>query len=478
MSTEIEKLERRWQDNPHGLTFAPLAEAYRKNGALARALELLDTGLAQHPGYVPAHIVRGRCHLDSGERALAELDFLCVSELDPENAIALKALADLAEEEGRTSDAIRRLESLLEIDRDNEEAEGQLDRLRAEQNPPPVPVSDFRPRNDSAALTPSAVRLEGIELLELEKHLPAVSDAETASLSGLVIEAAALEEPLLVPTEPAQAESAAIEIDSSLLMEDVEETIEEPPPVASLEEAPPHQGLADLPSELTAWLEDPIPVPDTATTETTKADDPVEPVEAIEPIEPIASFETVEPLSDSSPDVEEPAAPESEPEPELVVTETMAEIFLRQGHQELALAVYAQLLQREPDNSRIAAALAGLTESLAPPPPPPPPEPPPEPVKRYDAASTGGTAVKEFLTALLAVGRPKPATTVHPPAFDREVEERAPSFDEFFATESPPAPAAAAIPAAPHGQRAEVGPRTGEAEELEQFHAWLRGLKS
>ena len=167
MSTEIEKLERRWQDNPRGLTFAPLAEAYRKNGALARALELLDTGLAQHPGYIPAHIVRGRCHLDSGERGLAELDFLCVAELDPENVIALKALADLAEEEGRTSDAIRRLESLLEIDRDNEEAEGQLDRLKAEQPPVPqstlesttpggsAPLGDFLPRNDSAALTPS-----------------------------------------------------------------------------------------------------------------------------------------------------------------------------------------------------------------------------------------------------------------------------------------------------------------------------------
>ena len=35
-SSEIEKLERRWQENPLGLTFAPLAEAYRKAGDPAR----------------------------------------------------------------------------------------------------------------------------------------------------------------------------------------------------------------------------------------------------------------------------------------------------------------------------------------------------------------------------------------------------------------------------------------------------------
>jgi hypothetical protein len=31
-TSEIEKLERRYAENPHGLTFAPLAEVHRKNG--------------------------------------------------------------------------------------------------------------------------------------------------------------------------------------------------------------------------------------------------------------------------------------------------------------------------------------------------------------------------------------------------------------------------------------------------------------
>jgi len=479
VSTEIEKLERRWQDNPRGLTFAPLAEAYRKNGSLARALELLDTGLAQHPRYVPAHIVRGRCHLDSGERALAELDFLCVAEIDPENVIALKALADLAEEEGRTSDAIRRLESLLEIDRNNDEAEAQLDRLRAEQTPAPpsAPVGDFRPRNDSAALTPSPVRLEGIEISEIELDIP--STPAEAGVPGIVLEAAEAEnqaaalEPVIHP-EP---------VDTSLRIEPVRV---EDPGQELLGEAVARGELSDLPEELTAWLEDPMNLE--AVAEPGPVGDPAPASESnqmlgIDPdrVETVQHPDEDEPAAigtDSPAEPEEPVLAESEPEPELMVTETMAEIFLRQGHQELALAVYTQLLQREPDNPRISAAAAQLADILAPPPPPAPEPPPPEPVRHFDAESTGGTPVSEFLTTLLTAGRPRPATSVHPPAFDREEENKPPSFDEFFATDAPPAPAGAAQPSVPSASRPEVGPRTGEAEELEQFHAWLRGLKS
>jgi len=47
--SEIEKLERRYAENPQGLTFAPLAEVHRKNGEVQRALDLLGPGLQIHP---------------------------------------------------------------------------------------------------------------------------------------------------------------------------------------------------------------------------------------------------------------------------------------------------------------------------------------------------------------------------------------------------------------------------------------------
>lgn len=147
-SSEITKLESRWRENPQGLTFAPLAEAYRKMRNIPRALEILGEGLGRHPDYIPASIVLGRCQLDLGDDAQAELAFSRVLELDDENVIALKALAEIAERQGRLDEAGRRLLSLLAIDRSNDEARIQLARveeLRASGGAPRTPESEREP---------------------------------------------------------------------------------------------------------------------------------------------------------------------------------------------------------------------------------------------------------------------------------------------------------------------------------------------
>src|SRR5262249_14466427 len=129
--SEIEKLERRYAENPQGLTFAPLAEVHRKNGDVARALELLGPGLALHPDYIPASIVLGRCHLDLGDQQAAEGAFTHVLSLDGENVIALKALAEITERLLRLDESERWLNTLLSVDRTNDEAREQLERVQA-----------------------------------------------------------------------------------------------------------------------------------------------------------------------------------------------------------------------------------------------------------------------------------------------------------------------------------------------------------
>jgi hypothetical protein len=207
-----------------------------------------------------------------------------------------------------------------------------------------------------------------------------------------------------------------------------------------------------------------------------------------------------EPEPSEAEDTEVPAPAE---EPELVVTETMAEIFLRQGHRELALAVYTQLSLREPGNDRVAAAAAALQQELAPPVPPPPPA---EPEPRFAASETGGRSVHSFFGALLSASRPAVATAIHPPAFEpprrpngeptRPAQDALslsavfgdeaapsgpaappansavePSFDEFFA---PGASAESELPKPPDTEPAAA---SQVPEDLEQFNAWLRGLK-
>src|SRR6185312_1410454 len=130
-TSEIEKLERRYAENPHGLTFAPLAEVHRKNGDVTRALELLTAGLELHPNYIPASIVLGRCHQDLGDLPAAEEAFAHVLRLDDENVIALKSLADINERQDRLDEAERWLRRLVSVDRSNEEAKLQLQRVEA-----------------------------------------------------------------------------------------------------------------------------------------------------------------------------------------------------------------------------------------------------------------------------------------------------------------------------------------------------------
>ena len=132
-TSEIDKLERRWKENPQGTVFAPLAEVYRKDGQLERAREVLQQGLVNNPDHIPGNIVLGRCCLDLGDDGGAEAAFSHVLELDPENVIALKALGEITERQGRLAEASQWLGRLMQVDPTNDDAREQLKRLEAVQ---------------------------------------------------------------------------------------------------------------------------------------------------------------------------------------------------------------------------------------------------------------------------------------------------------------------------------------------------------
>ena len=157
-SSEIEKLERLVRENPKGRQFAILADAYRKDGQLERALEVLTPGLEHHPEYVSARVVLGRVLMAMGDKPKAREAFARVIALDPESVIALKALADLAEEQGEASEALRWSGQLLAVDPGNEEALKQTERL--------------------AAAAPAEPRLSGIVPLEMEEPSAPVKTVE------------------------------------------------------------------------------------------------------------------------------------------------------------------------------------------------------------------------------------------------------------------------------------------------------------
>lgn len=143
---EIEKLQRQFEENPRRFA-APFADALRKSDEVERALEVIRVGLELNPDYIPGSVILGRCHLDLGNDEGAEAAFSRVLDLDNENVIALKSLADIMERQGRPDEAISFLTYLLDVDRSNDEAREQLARIRG------TPAA-AAPAIESAAPTP------------------------------------------------------------------------------------------------------------------------------------------------------------------------------------------------------------------------------------------------------------------------------------------------------------------------------------
>jgi len=171
-NSEIEKLERRWKENPKGTVFAPYAEVLRKHGDHLLARDVLRQGLELHPDHIPGNIVLGRCCLDLREDGPAEAAFNHVLDLDQENVIALKALADITERQGRLMEAANWLTRLISVDPSNDEARDQLARVEGAREAAAAAMT--APLTQSAGQAPEPTRAEDItEALPLvARHAP------------------------------------------------------------------------------------------------------------------------------------------------------------------------------------------------------------------------------------------------------------------------------------------------------------------
>lgn len=113
---EVRRLERHYSVNPEGLVFARLADAYRRCGRLERSLELLRDGLERHPDYTTGHLIQGRALREADRPREAADSFRRVLELDAENLVALRSLAELAAERGDVDEAHRWADRLQQAD--------------------------------------------------------------------------------------------------------------------------------------------------------------------------------------------------------------------------------------------------------------------------------------------------------------------------------------------------------------------------
>ncbi|MEO8227113.1 MAG: hypothetical protein ABI637_06750 [Gemmatimonadota bacterium] len=201
-------------------------------------------------------------------------------------------------------------------------------------------------------------------------------------------------------------------------------------------------------------------------------------------------------------------------EPDLVVTESMAELYLRQGHHQEALTIYRELYLRNPEDTRLRDKVGELEVAEA--------QETPEPASReaaaavprspsYAAAETGGTPVSALFRALLAARpaavRPAssngsaPHTARTSGATERATggdaggsgEPTRPADDRLslsavFGDDASPVPPASPAGAADDGisfddffdtpaAEPERRPAPRADDDLDQFHNWLQNLK-
>ncbi|HYS60085.1 MAG TPA: tetratricopeptide repeat protein [Gemmatimonadales bacterium] len=531
-TSEIEKLEKRWAENPKGRNFAPLADAYRKAGELDRAIELCTAGLERHPDYVSAHIVFGRCLIDQKNDPGASAVFRKVLALDPENVLALKILAEIAARGGRYDEAAEWLSRLLSADPMNGDAAEALARAkgRAAQSaakPTSEPVARLVPeaarppqRNrdlviEHAPEEPTSPRLDvkgtpaDIETFDGTLDFNAVAHS-AAKADGIEVQ----EEVVLKPQDLVVEGLAHTQFESGIFAMPPE--AEEDEPKIDLPLIMPDDGLDAAPPPHPA----PPVVAGTAPPFAAAQRAPAAPGGAA--LAPLAPPPAAVALSDDDGAADTATLSRAEP----VLTETMAELYLRQGHEEEALHVYEALLAKRPMDAR----LRGRVEALA--------------GGGTRAAGRGtGETVQRFLKRILA-GRPgapahsapaarspledafalahsdtEPSSAlevVSPgeatrPATDSisldqvfgdegsgssgaapEVAPPAPSppppdtggfsFDQFFSPTEQPAGGGEVAPATPEPPARSSGgrlrPPVEDEGDLDQFQAWLRGLKS
>ena len=509
-TSEIDKLEARFRDNPKGRNFAPLADAYRKAGLIDNAIDLCQNGLKLHPDYVSAYIVYARCLVDKKDDGAALGVFKQVLGLDGENIIALRGLAELAERNGKYAEEVEWLVRLLNADPMNGDAAEALARAKGKAATTPMTKPDFAVEHEE----PTAVELKRPS--RPSAAAPEVENFENPISFNPSAHAAARADGLEVQ-EDVELNSQQIE---QVEVEGLARTqyegsgmfkLDAPGPAAS----PDGPDLDDLPSEV--YL--PLIMPDDEISSPAKAAAPSPPPPpqpppppappAPPPAPPRARVPAAVALSDDDGAADTATLSQAEP----VLTETMAELYLKQGHQQDALRVYQALLAARPNDARLKskvehlspggrkksgisaqAFLKGIWSGRGATPPAaeeqstlaaafdaagPPPGEPSRPAEDHISLESvfGDEAGRR--TNVQPAEAPAPAA----PADGSKTGGF--SFDEFFAGKqggagAAPEGAEAASPRTPGGSRSSGRNQRAPEDEVEadQFQQWLKKLKS
>lgn len=382
-SARIDELKKKFDEHP-GRYFAPLANEYRKAGEIEQAITICRTYLAEKPGHMSGLIVFGQALYEATQYEESRVTFEQALGLDPENLIALRHLGDIARDVGDPAAARGWYQRVLDADPRNEEIAAQL-----------AAVSSAAAATPAAATAPAeSSGMSGWG--DINPEQPSTEQAATSAASTLILEAVtppsaspfadpeetrdsiqliALDDPASTPDierdgpilefEPSgfaststnaghgdslgieHAQDFAVSGSGRSTLGDIEldRPFEMPPDIPSAsagdlglevsEFTPPSRDEMASPADfggILAFDSDLLPA--------------YEPEARTEPA-------AAAPVGDARQESEKPVSPA----PAGFVTETMAELYLKQGYRAEAINVYRQLVEQHPDDPSLREKL-------------------------------------------------------------------------------------------------------------------------
>lgn len=128
---DIQRYEQMLADDPGSRVFAPLADAYRKAGRLNEAIQTARTGLRYNPHYSGGFVVLGRALFEKGELGPAGEAIQKAVEEAPENYLAQKTLAKISMTQGENARALRALQAALLLSPEDVEIQSDIESLKS-----------------------------------------------------------------------------------------------------------------------------------------------------------------------------------------------------------------------------------------------------------------------------------------------------------------------------------------------------------
>lgn len=370
----LTQLRNRWESDPSSRIFLQLAEEYRHQGRVKEALDVLDRGLKEHPGYLSALVAKGRCHLELGEPEPARTVLERVVKQDATQMVANKLLVRAYLDTGEPERAGERLDLYTLLNGSDPEIEELRRRLRAMEQPPQARTPDPFQAPDSplSQAAPPGPPPPGGDIFDLGLPAPRRASADVFELDAPAPAAAtttpprpaaAPDDPFADLLAPAPVPPTATAVAEALPAEPAEEPEPEDvlfPGLASRDSR--RRYLDNLGSEGIFLLYLTPEAPPAEPPAAGLIGEPILAGRAVFEPEPIWTEPEPVPVEDEptetwSPAPEPvPAAPVAGP----AATATLGELYLSQGHLGEAERIFHEVLRREPDSADARVGLERL----------------------------------------------------------------------------------------------------------------------